>query len=163
MATHWWLLCVSAPSSLGSLSVDRSRVADASTVPFKRSWWHKSEPLAVPGFRTFGRSLANPRLEPPLFGSHPKGKPLVCSRIFMLSTALSGMSTLVFVKHGVVLGARHENLGAPGSLCLVGMEDLGTDLSRRRVRQDERYEALLRHLRRDMAAFHQEAAHVLGF
>ena len=138
-------------------------VAEAPSVPFKRSWWHKSEPLAVPGFRTFGRSLANPRLEPPLFRSHPKGKPLVCSRIFMLSTALSGMSTLVFVKHGVVLGARHENLGAPGSLCLVGMEDLGTDLSRRRVRQDERYEALLRHLRRDMAAFHQEAAHVLGF
>ncbi|MCA9778698.1 MAG: hypothetical protein KC800_18345, partial [Candidatus Eremiobacteraeota bacterium] len=138
-------------------------VAEAPTVPFRRSWWHKSGQLEVPGFQKFHRTLANPRLEPPLFRSHPRGNPLVCSRIFMLSTALSGLSTLVFVKHGVVLGARHEDLGAPGSLCLVGMHDLGTDLSRRRVRRDERYEALLAQLRREMSSFYHDAAHVLGF
>jgi hypothetical protein len=138
-------------------------VAAAPTVPFKRSWWHRSEQLAVPGFQAFSEALQNPRLEPPLFRSHPQGKPLVCSRIFMLSTALNGLSTLVFLKHGTVLGARHEDLGAPGSLCLIGLNDLSTDLSRRRVRQDERYDALVNMLRGEMELFYNEAAHVLGF
>lgn len=133
------------------------------TVPFKRSWWHRSSNLTIGGFEAVNSRIKNPRLEPPLFRDHPRGKPLKCSRLHMLSTALKGPSTLVFVKHGVVLGARHEELGAPGSLCLVGLEDLTTDLSRRAVRQNDRYRRLVSQLDREITGFYRDTRKILGF
>jgi hypothetical protein len=132
-------------------------------VPFKRSWWHRSERLVIPGFERLESQIKNPRLEPPLFYGHPKGRALKCSRIHMLSTALSGNSTIVFVKHGVVLGARHEELKVPGALCIVGFENLTTDLSRRSVRQNADYDELVRQVSNELWDFYGDAAGTLGF
>lgn len=136
---------------------------EASRIPFKRSWWHKSEKLNISGFQSFPVRIANPRMEPPLFRSHPLGHPLVCSRIYMISTAASGPSTLVFVKHGVVLGARHADLGVPGSLALVGVEGLTTDLTRRSIRQNAPYESLVQDVAQEMLTFYRRASQTLGF
>lgn len=132
-------------------------------VPFLAGWWPMGRALTVPGFRTFPRKLKNPRLEPPLFVGYASGKPLLCSKVIMLSTALKGQSTVVFVKSGTVLGAHHVDLGVPGTLCVVGMDNLTTDLSRRSVRRDESYHRMIEQLTHEVQEFYEETAQVLGF
>lgn len=132
-------------------------------VPFLAGWWPLGRALTVPGFRSFPLKLKNPRLEPPLFIGQASGKPLLCSKVIMLSTALKGPSTVVFVKSGTVLGAHHAELGVPGTLCVVGMDNLTTDLSRRSVRRDENYHQMIQQLTREVQEFYEETAQVLGF
>ena len=132
-------------------------------VPFLAGWWPLGRALTVPGFRSFPRKLKNPRLEPPFFVGYASGKPLLCSKVIMLSTALKGQSTVVFVKSGTVLGAHHVDLGVPGTLCVVGMDNLTTDLSRRSVRRDENYHRMIEQLTQEVQDFYDETAQVLGF
>jgi hypothetical protein len=130
----------------------------ATQIPFRRKRFFGSGSLATPGFASFPSSLINPRMDGGLTRVHCWGQPLFCSRLTMLSTALGGPSTVVFLKHGAVLGGRHEDLGVPGSLCLVGTEGLSTDLSRRTVRRDDSYLRTLASLRRGCLAFAAETA-----
>ena len=122
-------------------------------IPFRRKRFFGSGRLTTPGFQTFPSQLINPRMDGGLTRVHCWGHPLFCSRLTMLSTALGGPSTVVFLRHGAVLGGRHEDLGIPGTLCLMGVEGLSTDLSRRTVRRDSAYLDAIGRLRRQCLSF----------
>lgn len=130
----------------------------ATRIPFQRRRFFGKTQLAAPGFESFPTALINPRQEGGLLRVHCWGRPLYCSRLTMLSSALGGPSTLVFLRHGAVLGARHENLGVPGTLCLIGTEGLTSDLSRRAIRQDEVYRSVVAETRRRCLLFATETA-----
>ncbi len=125
-------------------------------VPFQvRRFFGKSQ-LTLPGFSQFPEELVNPRMDGGLTRIHCWGKPVYCSRLIMLSSALQGPSTIVFTRHGCVLGGRHVDLGIGGTLCVVTSERLSTDLSRRSIREDEEYRNLVRELRGQVAMFTEE-------
>jgi hypothetical protein len=128
----------------------------ACVVPFQKRRFFGSGQLTTPGFQRFPSQLINPRQDGGMTRVHCWGHPLFCSRLTMLSTALGGPSTVVFLRHGAVLGGRHEDLGVPGTLCLIGTEGLSTDLSRRTIRRDKAYLENIARLRRQCLAFAAE-------
>ena len=132
------------------------------SVPFRRSWWMARE-LTLPGFEQSSFAMSHPAVEPPLLFGYAEGKALKCSRVLMLSTAMKGPSHLVFLKHGVVLGARAEELGVPGALCMVGLEGLTPGLSRRSVRLNDSYRSLVNEVREELREFSEATRRVVGF
>jgi hypothetical protein len=127
-------------------------------IPFRRKRFFGAGELSTPGFQSFPRDLVNPRRDGGLLQVHCSGRPLYCSSLTMLSTALGGPSTVIFVKNGAVLGGRYEDLGVGGTLCVVGTEGLSTDLSRRNIRRDAAYHSLVARLRRECLLFARETA-----
>lgn len=147
----WGFGSGSFPDFVSLISVTGSK--ECSTVPFQVRRFFGARKLRLPGFRAMHQPLIHPRMDGGLTRVHCKGPSLICSEILMLSTALVGPSTLVFMRHGVVLGAVHEDLGVRGSVCLVDASKLKTDLSRRNVRKDENYKGLLKEVRQNLLAF----------
>lgn len=125
-------------------------------VPFQVRRFFGRSYLTLPGFSQFPGELINPRMEGGLTRIHCWGKPVYCSRLIMLSSALQGPSTIVFTRHGCVLGGRHEDLGVGGTLCVVTSESLSTDLSRRSIRDDQAYQDLVDELRSQVRSFAAE-------
>lgn len=143
----------SKPDYVGFVGYDRSTRC---RVPFQVRRFFGTSQLTLPGFSQFPEKLVNPRMDGGLTRIHCYGRPVYCSRLIMLSSALQGPSTVVFTRHGCVLGGRHADLGIAGTLCVVTSEKLSTDLSRRTIREDQEYRTLLRELRGQVMAFTEE-------
>ena len=131
-------------------------------VPFRRRRFFGGSLLKAPGFEAMPSRLINSRMEGGWLNPESSGQSLYCSRLIMLSVALKGPSAVAFLQHGVLLGASYEDLGVPGTLCLIDTEGLSTDLSRRAIRRDKAYLARLEELRAACLAFAQEATEVFS-
>ena len=86
---------------------------------------------------------------------------LKCSRFLALRLHLEGPGCLFVVRHGILMGRIYCDLGCPGALALVAVDDVKTDASGLRPVLDDSLEDLIASLRTDIKALARRVQNVI--